>query len=76
MPRSKELTDSSEEQFQDLIANLAVRVNGVVAAALENHENYCAEVRIPVNNSPTLHLDLENLEIGDGVVFVFGEDAN
>ena len=40
---------------------------------LENNENYTLECSIPVAPDPELHLDLEGIEVGEGVVFVFGE---
>ena len=47
--------------------------NEVVVAYLENNENYTAKCSIPVVSNPTLQLDLEGIEIEDGMVFVFGE---
>jgi hypothetical protein len=41
-----------------------------VEAFLENHENYCLKVSIPiVGDSPSL--DAENLVVGDGSILVF-----
>lgn len=47
--------------------------NEQVVAYLENNENYCAKCSIPVVSNPSLHLDLEGIEIEDGMIFVFGE---
>ncbi len=47
--------------------------NEVVVALLENNENYCAKCTIPVVSDATLQLDLGQMQVEDGVVFVFGE---
>ena len=44
---------------------------GEVVAFLENRENYCATVRIPVAGAPTSEADLENIAVEDGSVYVF-----
>ena len=45
--------------------------NNVVIALLENNENYCAEVKIPVNIENQPILEPENVEIEDGNVYIF-----
>lgn len=40
---------------------------------LENDQNYTLECSIPVVSDPDPHLDLEGIEVGEGVVFVFGQ---
>ncbi len=47
--------------------------NEVIVALLENNQNYCAKCTIPVVSDATLQLDLGQMEVEDGVVFVFGE---
>jgi len=47
--------------------------NEQIVAYLENNENYCAKCNIPVVSNPSLQLDLEGIEIEDGMIFVFGE---
>ena len=47
--------------------------NEQVIAYLENNEHYCAKCSIPVVANPSLGLDLEGIEIEDGMTFVFGE---
>ena len=49
--------------------------NEQVIAYLENNEHYCAKCCIPVVANPSLRLDLEGIEIEDGMIFVFGEDG-
>ena len=44
-----------------------------VVAYLENNEHYIAKYRIPVLSNPELHLDMENIEIEDGEIILFGE---
>ena len=44
-----------------------------IIALLENNEHYAAEVTIPVKSDPHLHLDLENIDIDDGTIYLFGE---
>jgi len=44
---------------------------GEIVALLENAENYCATVRIPVAGTPTPEADLENIAVEDGSVYVF-----
>ena len=44
---------------------------GEIIAFLENNENYCATVRIPVVSSPTPATDLENITVEDGSIHVF-----
>lgn len=43
----------------------------VYIALLENRENYCAKVTVPVVMNPAPALDLENIEIEDGDIYVF-----
>ena len=47
--------------------------NEVIVALLENNQNYCAKCTIPVVSDATLHLDLSQMDVEDGVVFVFGK---
>jgi len=47
--------------------------NEQVVAYLENIDNYCAKCSIPVAANPSLRLDLEGIEIEDGMIFIFGE---
>ncbi len=49
--------------------------NEQVIAYLENNEHYCAKCCIPVVANPSLRLDLEGIEIEDGMIFVFGKDG-
>ena len=42
-----------------------------VIALLENHENYCATVSIPLLVRPVRKLDTDNMQIDDGYVHVF-----
>ena len=46
--------------------------SGDVVAMLENHENFCATVRMQA--SPGSKLNLDRMEIGDGFVHVFPID--
>ena len=50
--------------------------NEQIVAYLENTENYCAKCNIPVVANPSLHLDLERIEIEEGMIFVFGEGGS
>jgi hypothetical protein len=43
-----------------------------IVAYLENNENYCLKARIPIVTGPQLKLDILNIEVEDGIVFVFG----
>lgn len=45
--------------------------NGAVVAYLENNENYCSKVTIPVNTASGPVLNLESLIVEDGNVYVF-----
>jgi len=45
--------------------------SGEIVAFLENRENYCAKARIPVAEEPRLHVDVRNIVIEDGSVYVF-----
>jgi hypothetical protein len=42
-----------------------------VVALLENHENFCATVILPVLVEPSWLLDTGNMEVKDGSVYIF-----
>ena len=42
-----------------------------VVAFLENNDNYCAKVELPVFSNPSLHLDPLAVTVSDGEVYVF-----
>jgi hypothetical protein len=42
-----------------------------VVALLENRENYCATVVIPVLVDTPVRLDMESIEVRDGNIYVF-----
>lgn len=42
-----------------------------VTALLENRDNYCATCTIPVVADPALRVDLENVDIADGEIYIF-----
>jgi hypothetical protein len=42
-----------------------------VVALLENHENFCATVILPVLVEPTWSLDTGNMEVKNGSVYIF-----
>jgi hypothetical protein len=44
---------------------------GAVIALLENHENFCARVRILVAHGPRLKLNTEDMQVEDGSIYVF-----
>ena len=44
-----------------------------IIALLENNEHYASEVKFPIKYKPHLHLDLENIDIDDGTIYLFGE---
>jgi hypothetical protein len=44
---------------------------GVITVMLENHENYCATVKIPIVHRPDTKLDVESMRVEDGSVMVF-----
>lgn len=46
--------------------------NEEVIAYLENRDNFCSKARLPVASKPTLRIDVESIEIEDGIVFIFG----
>ena len=50
--------------------------NNEVIVYIENDEHYCAQYRIPVSNQPSLHLDVEEIQVDDGAIFLFGETGN
>ncbi len=50
--------------------------NNQVIANMENKEHYCAKIRIPVSAEPSLHLDVEGIQVEDGEIFIFGEARN
>lgn len=45
--------------------------NQVYIALLENRDNYCAKVIVPVVMTPAPVLDLENIDIEEGDIYVF-----
>ncbi len=45
--------------------------SGLVIAFLENRDNYCSKIAIPVATEPTLHLDTASMTVADGDVYVF-----
>lgn len=50
---------------------------GAITVMLENHENYCATVKIPIVHSSNAKLDVESMRVEDGSVMVFpvGSDS-
>ena len=42
-----------------------------VIAFLENRNNYCSKITLPIATEPTLHLDTTNMTVADGDVYVF-----
>ncbi len=42
-----------------------------VIALLENDENYCSRITIPVLTNPTSRLDVDGIEVEDGGVYIF-----
>ena len=44
-----------------------------IVALLENNKNYCTKCTIPVVSDATPQLDLGQMEVEDGFVFIFGE---
>lgn len=42
-----------------------------VTGLLENHENFCVTVKIPIIHEPTAKLDTERMQIEDGSVYLF-----
>ena len=44
---------------------------GSVMVFWENHENLCTKVIIPVNTDAVPFLDIDNAEMGDGIVSIF-----
>ncbi|MBA6291525.1 hypothetical protein H4J58_00150 [Colwellia sp. MB3u-70] len=49
--------------------------NNVVIAFVENNENFCAKLLIPVNTESIPFLVIEDVEIEDGMIYVFPECA-
>jgi len=45
--------------------------NSVVVALLENEENYCATINIPVVTNPTARLVVSDCEVLDGKCYIF-----
>lgn len=70
----RELIEKAREE-QAVAACLSYPDYGsdTVVALLENDENYTLECSIPVVANPDLQLNLEGIEVGEGVVFVFGD---
>ena len=49
--------------------------NKVVIAFVENSENFCAKLVIPVNTESTPYLVAEEIQIEDGMIYVFPDCA-
>lgn len=76
----QEVLEAMQESAKGLVAQgsieavcIAYPANGgqVYVAMLENRENYCCKVIIPVLGAPAPGLDLENMILEDGHVEVF-----
>ena len=61
------------QSLQALASCIAFPTNGsdTIVALLENRDNECLKVQIPVKLGPPPHLDMDGIGIDDGVVQVF-----
>ena len=63
LAKHKEIVASCVAHFQ--------KHENCVLAELENDDNYCAQISIPVLASPTRRLGIEEMEVQDGYIKIF-----
>ncbi|MCC2962879.1 hypothetical protein LK540_20815 [Massilia sp. IC2-278] len=64
-------TQVSDESIEAICIAYPDSSNQAYVALLENRDNYCAKVIMPIVMHPAPELDFENIDIQDGDVYVF-----